>query len=266
MKLYEKTDTNIWSDTYIGKQLLRAHLDTESDAASRKTDVINETIDWFLRPYDRPRSVIDLGCGPGLYTAKLASRGWQVLGIDINKYSVEYANQECAARELSAKHTEGSYLSDMDVGKFDLATCIYCDFGALTAEDQKLFLRNARALLNKNGVLVLDVFSDGIGNTKSEGRSWSSEAAGNFWCDQSCYVLSECVHFRESHVWGEKHIIIPESGESFSTVIWTHYFTIERITALLKNFGFEVTEINTDLVKESDFLSSDVIFVRAEKI
>ncbi|MBE0495047.1 MAG: methyltransferase domain-containing protein [Campylobacterales bacterium] len=266
MKLYEKSDTNIWSDSYIGKKMLGAHLDVESDAASRKADVINATINWILHPYDFPKTAIDLGCGPGLYTTKFSSRGWQVLGVDINKYSVEHANQESIARKLSAQHIEGSYLSPLNVGTFDLATCIYCDFGALVADDQQLFLRNVRMLLNKDGVLVLDVFGKGVSDTKTEGRYWNSEAAGNFWCNQPCYVLSECVHFHESHVWGEKHIIIPKSGKPFSTVIWTHYFTTDKITALLEKFGFEVLEINTDIVKKSDFISSDVIFVRARKI
>jgi len=43
MKLYEEGSANIWSDPYIRKQLLAAHINPNSDAASRKPETINTT-------------------------------------------------------------------------------------------------------------------------------------------------------------------------------------------------------------------------------
>lgn len=34
--LFERTDDNIWTDTYIQLQMLKEHLNPESDGASRK--------------------------------------------------------------------------------------------------------------------------------------------------------------------------------------------------------------------------------------
>ncbi len=265
MELYEPSDANIWTTPYIREQLLKAHLDPGSDAASRKPETIAATVEWTLKNHPRPGSLIDLGCGPGLYSQAFASRGWQVLGIDINKSSIEHAARETAAKGLSARYLEQSYLTEIDAGPFDLAICIYCDFGALTRNNQTLFLQNARKLLAPGGSLVMDVFGEGISRSKTEGRSWKREEANNFWSEQPCHVLSECQHFADERVWGEKYIVIPDSGPPLTFVLWTHYFTPESIAAQLAESGFEVTESNAGIIRESDFVSTDVLFIRAKK-
>lgn len=265
MKLYETGNANIWSNPYTREQLLRAHLNQHSDAASRRPQTIKATVEWILQDYQSPGSLIDLGCGPGFYCQEFASRGWKVLGIDINKSSLDYAIRENESRGLSARYLEQSYIEKIDEGPFDLATCIYCDFGALTTDQQKAFLSNARKLLSTNGNLVFDVFGVGLSKTKAEGRSWTREGVNSFWSESPCYVLSECQHFEEKQAWGQKYIIIPDSGESFTYVLWDHYFTVSSVEALLATAGFDVVETNTRIVEENDFTSEDVLFVRAIK-
>lgn len=82
-----------WNDPYISLQMLQAHLDTGSDLASRRPETIDAIIEWIvakvgLEPGD---SVLDLGCGPGLYTSRLAEHGMRVTGVDYSKRSIDYA-------------------------------------------------------------------------------------------------------------------------------------------------------------------------------
>ncbi len=85
--LFEPGEPLFWDDPHISSEMLKAHLDPEIDAASRKPATIDLTCDWLvghfrLRPGDR---VLDLGCGPGLYTSRLAKRGLKVTGIDYSR-------------------------------------------------------------------------------------------------------------------------------------------------------------------------------------
>lgn len=265
MELYETGNANIWSDPYVCEQLLKAHLNPDSDAASRKPQTIRATVDWILHHHPIPGTLIDLGCGPGLYSQEFAARGWSVLGVDINASAVDYATQMGQSQGLSARYLQQSYLEKINEGNFDLATCIYCDFGALTSEQQKKFLENVRKLLAPGGVLVFDVFGPGISHTKTEGRSWSRESVHGFWSESPCYVLSECRHFKSERVWGQKYIVMPDSGNPATYVLWDHYYTSEQLGALLLSAGFTVIESRTDIVRESDFTSEDVLFVRARK-
>ena len=263
MELYETGDSTIWSSPYVREQLLQAHLDPNSDAASRKPQTIKATVDWIFEGLPNTGSIIDLGCGPGLYAREYAARGWQVVGVDINASAIKHAIAAGVSEGRAVRYLRQSYLDRIDAGVFDVATCIYCDFGALTRDQQKIFLRNVRESLAPGGTLIFDVFGPGISRIRSEGRSWTKEAAGGFWSESPCYVLSECRHFEEEGVWGNKHIVIPETGTPSTYVLWDHYYSADGLKELLASAGFSVLEIRTDIVRESDFTSGDVLFVRA---
>ena len=57
-----------WDDPHISKGMLAAHLNPNTEAASRRPEVIDRSVAWLvdtlgLREGD---AVVDLGCGPGL--------------------------------------------------------------------------------------------------------------------------------------------------------------------------------------------------------
>ena len=266
MHLYEVGNANIWSNPHVQDQLLEAHLNLDSDAASRKPETIKTTVDWIFENQPDTGCIIDLGCGPGLYAQEFAARGWTVVGVDINESAINHAIDVGRFKGLAVRYLHQSYLDKIDTGNFDIATCIYCDFGALTDTQQKIFLQNVHKCLSPNGVLVFDVFGPGISQTKTAGRSWERTSTKGFWPESPCYVLSECQHFEDEQVWGQKYIVIPDSGDPATYVLWDHYFTVEKLESLLSEAGFSVIETKSDLVKDNDFTSGDVLFVRARKI
>lgn len=56
---------------YIAKNMLAAHLDLNNDAASRNLKTIKKTIRWIETKIPKKGRVLDLGCGPGLYSSLL---------------------------------------------------------------------------------------------------------------------------------------------------------------------------------------------------
>jgi len=82
-----------WDDPHISGQMLKAHLDPKTDLASRCPETIDRSVAWIVEtlglcPGD---AVLDLGCGPGLYAARLAQRGLRVSGVDYSRRSIDYA-------------------------------------------------------------------------------------------------------------------------------------------------------------------------------
>lgn len=266
MELYEAGDANIWTDPYIRKQMLAAHLNPDTEAATRKPSTIAATVDWILKDHPHAGSMVDLGCGPGLYAERFAAHKWSVLGVDINATSLDYARTSSRAKGLEITYLERSYLDAFTDERFDLAICIYCDFGALTREQQGAFLRNAAKILKPGGTLVLDVFGPRISSGKTEGKSWTREEANSFWSAKPCHVLSECRHFADDAVWGQKYVVIPDGEPSRTYILWDHYFTAETIGSRLAEYEFGIVEIESSIVKQNDFASEDVLFVKARKI
>jgi trans-aconitate methyltransferase len=54
--------------------MLAFHLDGEIDVSSRRTGFIDNSVRWLQEHFELSNSsrVIDFGCGPGLYTSRIA--------------------------------------------------------------------------------------------------------------------------------------------------------------------------------------------------
>jgi len=89
-----------WNEPGFSERMLREHLSQDHDAASRRTEKIERHIAWIYAALlaGQAGAVLDLGCGPGLYSQRLASRGCACTGIDYSPASVRYA-REMADRE-----------------------------------------------------------------------------------------------------------------------------------------------------------------------
>src|SRR5512144_287311 len=71
------TTSELWTDEYVSAQMLSFHLNPDVDLSSRKMAFIERSVDWLVSHFDITSGVrvIDFGCGPGLYTSRLAERG-----------------------------------------------------------------------------------------------------------------------------------------------------------------------------------------------
>ena len=71
LQVYQRSKNFIWTDSYIAKNMLAAHLDLNNDATSRNLKTIKKTIRWIETKIPKKGRVLDLGCGPGLYSSLL---------------------------------------------------------------------------------------------------------------------------------------------------------------------------------------------------
>ncbi|MCS6993542.1 MAG: class I SAM-dependent methyltransferase [Anaerolineales bacterium] len=98
---------------------------------------------------------LDLGCGTGTNAITLASRGWQVTGVDFIPSAIWQARRKARragvqVRFLVADVTRLEHLSS----GFDLLLDIGC-FHSLSARDRLRYLREADRLLTPGGVWFL---------------------------------------------------------------------------------------------------------------
>ena len=83
----------LWTDPHTSAQMLSYHLNEAIDVSSRRADFIDRSVAWLLDHFaiDVGTRVHDVGCGPGLYTTRLAAAGAQVSGIDFSQRSIDHA-------------------------------------------------------------------------------------------------------------------------------------------------------------------------------
>ena len=81
------TAAELWTNEHMAKQMLKYHLNEDIDVSSRNRKFIEKSVDWIYSNFNlnENSAVADFGCGPGLYTTRLADRGAKVTGIDFSK-------------------------------------------------------------------------------------------------------------------------------------------------------------------------------------
>ena len=167
--LYTKTEIPFWDDEHISLQMLNAHLNPNYDGASRKLEFIEKSVDWISKILP---SVLDIGCGPGLYTERYAKKGYRVVGVDFSHRSINYAQMSAKRKGLPIDYFYQDYLKLSLDKEFDFATMIYCDFGALSTNDRKQLLKIIYQHLKPGGRFLLDVFSLTQLENFQESQTW----------------------------------------------------------------------------------------------
>lgn len=94
-KLYAPSTNKFWDDEHISKGMLEAHLNPNWDAATRKPEFLDKSVNWISKivPPSQYKYLLDLGCGPGLYAERFSSVGYTVTGVDFSKRSIAYAKE-----------------------------------------------------------------------------------------------------------------------------------------------------------------------------
>jgi len=262
-KMYEKGSSFMWTDEHISKQLLDIHLDPDIDLASRKLSTITKTAHWILHTQKEKGTlnILDLGCGPGLYSGIFARKGHHVTGIDISKHSIEYAKKSALDQKLDISYQCANYLNiDIEADKYDLVVMIYTDFGVLIPEERAILLSLINRVLKQGGTFIFDVLKDNKLEKRISPKKW--EAVNNgFWNASPYIALSESFLYESKKLILYQHIIV-DSNENIETYrFWTHFFSQNDITKILRSHKFTDIHFREDVVPKAD----NVIFTLCSK-
>jgi SAM-dependent methyltransferase len=261
LKLFQKCNESIWTDEHICKTLLEAQLDEYNNAGSRKPENRKIIVDWINNQIKSSSKIIDLGCGPGLYSYELGKLGHSVLGIDFNKASFEYATKYKTVGNL-IEYRHLNYIRDSFSGKFNLAMVIFCDFSALIPEDQEIFLNKIKNILINDGIFIFDVFGLSVMETIQEKRNWSISHGNDFWSREPYILNTEIKKFADVNTIGTRHYIINQNtGKIKEFILWDQYYSENSITKLMEDNGFNVIEINKELINYKE----ETLLVMAKK-
>lgn len=123
--------------------MLSEHMSQEHDAASRRFEIIDSSpVRWIHDQVlkRKPTRILDLGCGPGLYTHRLASLGHQCVGIDFSPASITYARKQADEAGFDCEYIYQD-IRMADYGdEYGLVMSIFGEFNVFQRR-RKLFLR-----------------------------------------------------------------------------------------------------------------------------
>lgn len=231
-RLYERTPSLFWNDPYISTQMLKAHLDPSTDNASRKPEFIDRSVAWMSTMFPKGASILDIGCGPGLYTQRLTARGFKVTGMDFSAGSLAYAREH----DPHGTYILQDYLTLDYCETFDIVTLIWCDYGALIPEERSNLLRRIHKALKPGGLFLLDAFTPLFYDEIEESFTWELHPEGGFWSPKP-YISLEAEYFYGSSI-GVGRIVVIEEQETRCYNIWNTCFSKESLLAEIQPAGF----------------------------
>jgi len=266
--IYEKGTAFMWTDEHISKQLLHVHLNPDIDLGSRKISTIEKTASWILNTQKEKGklSILDLGCGPGLYAEIFAKKGHNVTGIDISKNSVEHAKKSAKEKKLDITYLNTSYLEvDLHSDNYDLVVMIFTDLGVLTPAERDSLLKMINRVLKKGGTLIFDVLKDHEIEKKTSPKTWEVSERG-FWKESPYLALSESFLYKEEKVILFQHNIVDTEGNIVTYRFWTHFFSQNDVSNMLETHKFIDINFREDILPEGDMWNGDnVIFTMTSK-
>lgn len=199
-----------WDDPGFSERMLQEHLSDQHDAASRRPAIIDAHVDWIHRDVlnGRPSRVLDLGCGPGLYTSRLARLGHECVGIDFGPASIRYAQETAEDEGLNCRYIEGD-IRTVDFGEgFDLVMLIFGEFNVFPPADARSILNKARTALNDEGQLLLEAHTfRAVQLIGSQPANWATSTSGLF-SDRPHIRLEESFWDRDRRTATERYFVV----------------------------------------------------------
>ena len=242
-----------WNDPGFSRRMLNEHLSQEHDAASRRFEIINNHVRWI---HDRvlkrnPTRILDLGCGPGLYTNRLAKLGHRCVGIDFSPASIAYAREQAEEAGLECMYIQR-----------DIRTADYGDEYGLVMS----ILEKARRALMPGGFLLLEPHTfEAVVKIGKQPPSWYSTEKGLFSDEPHLYLQENCWD-TEGNVAIERYYIIDAAtGEVVRHSASTQAYTDEDYRSLLAECGFGEVVFYSSLDGSTCSSGGDLIGILSQK-
>ena len=242
------TADELWANEHTSKQMLEYHLNESIDVSSRNKRFIERSVQWIVSHFgiDDNTTIADFGCGPGLYTTRLAERGAAVTGIDFSGNSLKYAKRAAEQKDLKINYVHTNYLDFETTFSFDLITMIMCDFCALSPGQRKMMLAKFSSLLNPGGSVLLDVYSLNSFNQKEESATYELNQLNGFWSPRDYYCFVNTFKYDKEKIILDKYTIIEES-QTRVVYNWLQYFSKESLTEEFEKNGFQVDDFYSNV-------------------
>jgi 2-polyprenyl-3-methyl-5-hydroxy-6-metoxy-1,4-benzoquinol methylase len=242
------TAADLWTDEHTSGQMLSYHLNEDVDLSSRNRAFIEKSVGWINAYFNigPGNKIADFGCGPGLYTQRLAALQADVTGIDFSERSIQYAKKVAAETDLSIRYINQDYFDFETDDRFDLILMIMCDFCALSPVQRKRILTKFHTLLTPGGHVLLDVYSLNAFEQREETVVYEKGLLNGFWSPEPYYGFLNTFKYEKEKVVLDKYSII-EANRTRTVYNWLQYFSREILEREFASCGFAIETLFSDV-------------------
>lgn len=146
-----------WDEPAFSQRMLENHLSQDHDWASRRQDVIEQQVAWIASLLPAGAHILDLGCGPGFYTHRLAERGFHCTGVDFSPASVSWARQQAQNAGLNIDYIQQDIRTYCPDEPFDFIMMTFGELNVFSTMDAHSLISLCAQWLVPGGKLLTEV-------------------------------------------------------------------------------------------------------------
>ena len=247
---WETGDKIPWNEPEFSQRMLVSHLSQDHDWASRRKETIDRQVRWIDAQLPRQARILDLGCGPGLYTQRLAALGHACVGVDFSPASIAYAQKQADKHGLSIAYHLADLRTWPMTGSFDLVMMTFGELNVFRRQEIEIVIQNALRSLNEGGMLLTEVhIFDAVKQAALLPPSWEYKESGLF--STRPHLLLQEQFWNEAHAAAIARYLVVDTQTSRLT---QYGATMQAYTdeEYLHLFGAE-SGTSVELLEEDDW-------------
>jgi ubiquinone/menaquinone biosynthesis C-methylase UbiE len=265
---WEEGDNIPWNDPAFSARMLKEHLSQQHNAASRRFEIIDQQIEWIFDTIlkNQPKKVLDLGCGPGFYTQRLAHLGCNCTGIDYSPASIEYGIKQADTENLTCSYMLHD-IREADYGEqYDLAMLLYGEFNVFKKADISRILRKIHQALKPGGSLLLEPHHhEALMEMGKSPDTWFSSQSGLF-SETPHLVLEENRWKEESQTATVRYYVIDAQSNNVELVSASYQaYSEEEYAQIIEAAGFYQVQFHPGLCKNEEDKIAGLMAISAIK-
>ena len=251
----EADEEGPWHEHFFGEAYLR----TVRTSTPKEVAVECGFIERALRVPVGSR-ILDVGCGLGVQTVELASRGYHLVGLDISATMISRAYDEAEDRGLQIDFVQGDMREVAFEEPFDAMLCWGTTFGYFSEEENELTIRRFHEAIRPNGTLLLEVVNRDFMIGSQPNQVW-------FEVDGAVCMEETDFDYATSRL-RVKRRVANHSGQQHDRLYSIRLYALHEICALLERNGFRIDEISGREATLGIFFGvhSPKMIIRAERL
>ncbi len=236
-----------WDDEAFSRRMLREHLDESHGAASRVKAEREMQLGWMWEKLGlaRGQALLDVTCGPGLYSVPLAQRGMEVLGVDFGPAAIAYARELAEREGVEARCRfvqEDVREAAFGEAAYDAALFLYGQAAVFERSEARALLEKIARALRPGGRLCLELL-DQEKVDKQESTWWYADDKG-LWGDGPFLSLGQRFWYPEQMLSCERYFTLHlETGALDEILLCDQTYSVAEVVRLLRSCGFGEVEV-----------------------
>jgi cyclopropane fatty-acyl-phospholipid synthase-like methyltransferase len=242
-----------WEDMFSSETWQRVQLGWDSvEDASEQADRIVEVL-----RLERGERVLDVPCGTGRVAIELATRGFEVVGVDAERRFLDGGRQQARVRGVDVALIAGDMRELTGVGTdFDAALCFWGSFGYFDEDGNRAQAAAVARSLRPGGRFLIDTIAADTVFPRFRERHWF-EVEGTHVMIENRYVPgtgrieADWTFVREGEAASTRHTSV-------------RAYTVHELSELLRAAGFDSFELRDDALHPFE-LGADRLWLVATK-